>query len=68
MFVLIFSLLNKEIGVKVVEKVDDGHCNGIIFQNLKQTSGADLIGLNRNCLIFWKNKLSSTHFREKNHK
>ena len=51
--------------LKFVEKVDDGHCNGIIFQNLKQTSGVDLIGLNRNYLFFWKNKLSSTHFREK---
>ena len=27
----------------------------------------DLIGSNRNCLIFGKNKLSSTNFREKNY-
>ena len=39
--------------LKFVEKVDDGHCNVIIFQNLKQMSGVDLIGLNRNSLMFF---------------
>ena len=39
-----------------IDRVDQNGLNG---------TDVDLIGLNRNCLIFRENELSSTNFREK---